>query len=142
LPERATLNFSGYEWEIRRTPSDRGGGNEYDARNAWVDAEGLLHLMLAQRDRAWTSAEVKLTRALGYGTYAFVVRDASHLDPAVALGMLTWDDLGREQNNRELDIEIGRWSDPGNKDAQYVVQSQYVAANVFRFLAAPGRLTH
>ncbi len=141
-PERKTLTFSGYEWEIRRTPSDRGGGNEYDARNAWVDSEGLLHLTLAQREGVWTSAEVRLTRALGYGTYEFVVRDTSTLDPAAALGMLTWDDLGADQNHRELDIEIGRWGDPANKDAQYVVQPQYVASNVFRFLTVAGRLTH
>jgi hypothetical protein len=139
---RKTLTFSGYEWDVRQVPSERAGVNDYDARNAWVDAEGHLHLMLAQRDGKWTSAEVKLTRSLGYGTYLFVVRDTSHLDPAAALGMVTWDDLGADQNHRELDIEISKWGDPGNKDVQYVVQPHYVAANVFRFAARPGRLTH
>jgi hypothetical protein len=56
--------------------------------------------------------------------------------------MFTWDDLGPEQYHRELDIEIGRWGDPNNKDAQYVVQPEYVAENVFRFVAPAGRLTH
>jgi hypothetical protein len=142
VPESAMLTFSGYEWEIRQVPSDRYGENDFDARNAWVDAEGLLHLRVAQREGRWTSAEVKLTRALGYGTYAFGVRDSSALDPAVALGMFTWDDSGPEQYHRELDIEIGRWGDPQNKDAQYVVQPEYVAENVFRFLTPTGRLTH
>ena len=141
-PRPETLRFSGYDWDVRQTPSDRGGGNDFDARNAWIDHEGALHLALSERDGNWTSAEVKLTRTLGYGTYAFRVRDTSTLDPAVALGMLTWDDLGPGENHRELDIEIGRWGDPGNKDAQYVVQPQYVAANVFRFLTPAGRLTH
>jgi hypothetical protein len=45
--------------------------SDYDRENAWTDAEGLLHLKLAQRDGRWTSAEVVLTRALGYGTYVF-----------------------------------------------------------------------
>jgi hypothetical protein len=142
LPEPAVLTFSGYEWEIRQVPSDRYGANDFDARNAWVDAEGMLHLTVVQREGRWTSAEVKLTRALGYGSYAFGVRDTSRLDPAVALGMFTWDDLGPEQYHRELDIEIGRWGDPDNKDGQYVVQPEYVAENVFRFLAPAGRLTH
>jgi hypothetical protein len=139
---RQTLTFSGYEWEIRQTPSDRGGGNDYDARNAWVDPAGTLHLVLAQRDGRWTSAEVKLTRSLGYGTYILAVPDMSRLDPAAALAMLTWDDLGADQHHRELDVEISRWGDPANKDVQYAVQPHYVAANVFRFLAPPRRLTH
>ena len=63
------------------------------------------------------------------------------LDPA-ALGLLTWDDLGADQHHRELDVEISRWGAPANKDVQYVVQPHYVAANVFRFVAPPRRLTH
>jgi hypothetical protein len=137
-----TLAFSGYDWEIRQTPSDRGGVNDYDSRNAWTDGEKCLHLMLTQREGHWTSAEVQLTRALGYGTYVFVVRDTSRLDPAAAFGLLTWDDLGAEQNHRELDIEISRWGDPASHNAQYVVQPHYVAVNVFRFAAPSGRLTH
>jgi hypothetical protein len=102
----------------------------------------MLHLLLTQRSGRWTSAEIKLTRSLGYGTYTFVVHDTSRLDPAAALGFLTWDQLGAEQNHRELDVEISRWGNPDNKDAQYVVQPHYVAANVYRFNAPPGRLTH
>jgi hypothetical protein len=141
-PARQTVTFSGYEWEIRQTSSDRYGLNQFDARNTWVDDDGRLHLLLAQREGRWTSAEIKLTRSLGYGTYVFVVRDTSRLDPAAALGFLTWDDLAADQNHRELDIEVGRFGDPHNKDIQYVVQPHYVAANVFRFLAPPSRLTH
>ena len=40
------LSFSGYEWEVRQTPSDRGGTNDYDRDNAWTDADGVLHLRL------------------------------------------------------------------------------------------------
>jgi hypothetical protein len=136
------LTFSGYEWEIRGIPSDRGGNNSYDPANAWTDTDGFLHLKLAQRAGRWTSAEVILTRALGYGTHMFTVRDTSHLDPAAALGLLTWDDQGADQNHRELDIEISQWGDRGNANAQYVVQPYYVPANVVRFAAPAGRLTH
>ena len=136
------LSFSGYEWSVRDIPSDRGGANDYDPDNAWTDREGLLHLKLARRDDRWTSAEVILTRGLGYGTYNFSVRDVSGLDPAAAIGLLTWDMEGVEQNHREMDVEISRWGDPKIPNAQYVVQPFYVAANVARFSAPPGTLTH
>jgi hypothetical protein len=136
------LTFSGYEWEVRQVPSDRGGENDYDPANAWVDAEGFLHLRIARHDDRWTSGEVRLTRSLGYGTYVFTVRDVSQMDPSAALGLFTWDDEGAEQNHRELDVEISRWGDPAIKNGQYVVQPYYLASNVSRFDAPPGRLTH
>jgi len=136
------LTFSGYEWDVRYIPSDRGGPNDYDPDNAWTDAEGLLHLKLARRDGRWTSAEVILRRGLGHGTYNFTVRDVSGLDPAAAIGLLTWDTEGVDQNHREMDIEISRWGDPKIPNAQYVVQPFYVPANVARFTAPPGTLTH
>ena len=139
---RKALTFSGYEWEVRQTPSDRGGGNLYAGENAWTDPEGFLHLRLMQHDGRWTSAEVALTRSLGYGTYVFVVRDTSHLEPAATFSMLTWDDRALDQNHRELDIEISRWGNPSSNGAQYVVQPYYVAANVARFAVPAGRLTH
>lgn len=139
---RKTLQFSGYEWQIREVPSDRGGDNLYDSSNAWTDANGFLHLRIARRDEQWTCAEVVLTRSLGYGTYSMVVSDTSQLEPAATLSMITWDDLGVEQNHREIDIEISRWGDPASKNAQYVVQPFYVAANVMRFTAPAGRTTH
>ena len=114
------ITFSGYDWQVRQVPSDRGGQNDYDPANAWTDADGLLHLRLAKRDDHWTSAEVILTRSLGYGTYAFTVRDTSTLDPAAAFSMLTWDEEARDQNHRELDIEISHWGDPGVPNAHYV----------------------
>ena len=139
---RKVLNFSGYDWDVRDFPSDRGGANDYDPDNAWTDAEGFLHLKLANRDGRWSSAEVILTRGLGYGTYAFTVRDVSGLDPAAALSFFTWDIDAVAQNHRELDVEIGQWGDPKIPNAQYVVQPFYVPANVARFSAPPGTLTH
>jgi hypothetical protein len=136
------LRFSGYEWDVRELPSDRGGANDYDPANAWTDAEGQLHLKLAHREGRWTSAEVILTRALGYGTYVFTVRDISALDPAAAFGMLTWDEEGAQQSHRELDIEISQWGDRSIPNAQYTLQPYYVPANVARFSAPPGTLTH
>jgi hypothetical protein len=90
----------------------------------------------------WTCSEVQLTRSFGYGTYAFTVQDISHLEPAAVLTLFTWDELGTDQYHREMDIELSRWGDPENKNAQYVIQPYFVPANVSRFMMPPGLLTH
>lgn len=142
LPPSRTLTFSGYEWEVRQLSTDRHGRPaDYDGRNVSVDGEGHLHLSLTQRDGRWTAAEVGLTRALGYGTYQFELRGLSELDPAAAFDLWTWDAMRPDQNWAELGFDIRRSSDPRQKNAQFVVQPAYVAANVFRFAAPPGRLT-
>jgi hypothetical protein len=137
-----TLQFSGYEWIARAAPSDRGGPNDYDPANAWTDADGALHLRIGGQAPRWTCAEVRLTRHLGYGTYRFVVRDVSRLEPAAVLTLFTWDGPAASENHREMDIEISRWGDPAAKNAQYVVQPYYVAGNVWPFVAPAGVLTH
>ena len=85
------------------------------------------------------SAEVKLSRSLGYGSYRFVVRDVSHLEPAAVLGLYTWDDSGPP---REMDIEISRWGEAEDKNAQFVIQPYVVPANTVRFNAPQGTLTY
>lgn len=134
------LRFSGYQWETRQTASDHGGSmNFYDPANAWTDAQGLLHLRVTRQRDHWVSAEVKLSRSLGYGSYRFVVRDISHLEPAGVFAMFTWDDLGP---SRETDIEISRWGELEDKNAQYVIQPYVVPANTVRFNAPAGRMTY
>ena len=135
-----TLHFSGYEWEVRQTPGTPGGSrNLYDPANAWVDKRGLLHLRIAKKAAGWTSAEVDLSRSLGYGSYRFVVGDISGFEPAVVLSISTWDDSGPY---REIDIEISRWGESVGKNAQFVVQPYYIPANVVRFMAPPGSLAY
>lgn len=70
------------------------------------------------------------------------MKEVSHLEPAVVLGMYTWDDQNADQNQREMDVEISRWGDPASKNAQYVIQPYYVPVNAFRFMASAGTLTH
>jgi len=141
-PPSPFIHFSGYEWRVRDAPSSRGGMNNYDPKNAWTDETGALHLRIAKVSGKWTCAEITLTRSLGYGTYSFVVRDTSHLQPAAVFGMFTWDYAGTGHNNREMDIEISRWGDPRSNNAQYVVQPFHIPCNVVRFSAPPGILIH
>jgi len=139
-PPSATLQFGGYEWLVRQSPGiPAGSRNLYDPSNAWVDHNGFLHLRILKTPAGWSSAEVDLSRSLGYGSYRFVVSDVSRLEPAVALTISTWDDSAPY---REMNIEISRWGEASGKNAQYVVQPYYVPANVVQFLAPPGKLTH
>ena len=136
------LQFAGYEWRVRDSPSDRGGWtNRYDPQNAWTDDKGALHLRISQDGMGWTAAEAILTRSLGYGSYSFVVRDVSRLAPPVVMGLFTWDDVAGDHRYREMDIEISRWGEPKNANGQFVVQPYYVPANVSRFQAPAGTLT-
>ncbi|HEY6806428.1 MAG TPA: glycoside hydrolase family 16 protein [Pyrinomonadaceae bacterium] len=138
-----TLKFSGYDWEIRSVPSNRGGKrNDYDPANAWIDDQGFLHLRITQKFGKWTCAELMLPRSLGYGSYFVVIRDTAALDPAVVAGMFTWDESDDDENHREMSVELARWGDPANKNAQYVVQPYYVPANVARFMTPSGTVTH
>jgi hypothetical protein len=141
-PVRHTLQFSGYEWQVRAAPSDRGGVNEYDPANAWTDAQGALHLRIAGTAPDWTCAEIILARRLGYGLYRFVVRDVAHLEPAAVLGFFTFDGYAPDENHREMNIEVSRWGNPAERNARYVVQPYYVTANLARFVAPAGVLTH
>jgi hypothetical protein len=137
-----TIQFSGYEWKVRDTLGERNGSpHDNDPANVSLDSNGFLHLRIGRKSDKWTCSEVIMTRSLGYGTYLFTTQDVSHLEPAAVLSLFTYDELGTDQNHREMDIEISRWGDPDDKNAQYVVQPYYVPANVSRFNIPPGLLT-
>ncbi|HVO58234.1 MAG TPA: hypothetical protein VMT51_11110 [Dongiaceae bacterium] len=138
-----SIHFSGYEWNVRNIPSNRGGTSApYSDENAWTDDSGALHLKVSRIGEKWNDAEVNLTRSLGYGSYRFVIRESAHLEPALVLGLFTWDDTGPEQNHREFGVELARWGDPQNKNSQFVVQPYYVPANVARFGSPAGPMTY
>ena len=141
-PSAKTIAFSGYDWYVRQTQNDRHGMNDYDGRNTWVDSDGHLHLLLTERDGRWTSAEVRLTRSLGYGTYSYYIQDTSQIDPSAAFSMYTFDVLGSDQNFRELTIDVSRWGDPANMNGQFVVQPETVPANVFRYPIPAGPVAY
>jgi hypothetical protein len=138
------LKFSGYDWGVRMIANDKGGThNFFDAKNAWTDTSGALHLQIKKLNDRWTCSEIFLNRSLGYGTYSITVRDTSHIDPAAVFTLYTFEDSAGEQRYREMDIEVSRWGDAQNKNnAQYVVQPFYTPGNVFAFAAPSGTLTY
>jgi hypothetical protein len=143
LPPPKILNFSGYEWTTSDGPIFRAGSrNFFDPANVWTDERGALHLRISGSPGKWASAEVKLSRSLGYGTYGFQLRDVSHLEPSALLTLIAWDGVGTESTRRELDVELGRWGNPENTNVNYVVQPYYVPANFVAFRVPPGAYTH
>jgi hypothetical protein len=138
------LTFSGYDWSVRTTASDRGGtNNRYSGENASVDDSGAMHMRITRTSEGWACSEVHLNRSLGYGTYVFVVRDTSQLEPAVVFDISTFDEFGGDQHYREMDIEVSRWGDADSKsNAQYGIEPFYVPGNISQFIAPAGTLTH
>src|SRR6266849_5823010 len=143
LPSPKILNFSGYEWTTSTGPIFRAGSKHFfDPANVWTDERGALHLRISGSPGKWASAELKLTRSLGYGTYRLQVRDVSHLEPSAVLTLITWDGAGTETTRHELDVELSRWGHLDNTNVDYVVQPYYVPANFVAFRAPPGLYTH
>jgi hypothetical protein len=143
LPSPKTLNFSGYEWTTSTGPIFRAGARHFfDPANVWTDERGALHLRISGSSGKWSSAELKLARSLGYGTYRFHVRDVSHLEPSAVLSLITWDGVGTESARHELDVELSRWGYLDHTNVDYVVQPYYVPANSVAFRAPPGLYTH
>lgn len=137
------VDFSGFQWRVRKVSSDRGGTrNPYDPKNVYVDPAGALHLQIVNRNNQWTCSEVNLTRSLGYGTYSFTVEDTSHFEPAAFFGIFTWDYSSNQGNFSEFDIDISRWGDPANENAEFAIQPNFVPLNMSRFMAPAGKLKH
>ncbi|HYI92402.1 MAG TPA: hypothetical protein VEX68_02565 [Bryobacteraceae bacterium] len=140
-PPSPVVDFSDYQWRLRDAPSSRGGANVYSSSNISVDDQGAMRLRISKREKDWSCAEASLTRNFGYGTYEFVVRGLDTLEPAAAFEMFTYDYASGALRNREMNMQISRWGDPANKNAQYALQPYEVPTNVHRFNAPAGTLT-
>ncbi len=120
-----------WTWGIKHAPLPVDpGGNLYGPDNAWVDAQDRLHLAITQEPSGWYSAEVMMTKALGYGEYLFQSSTGVNgLDSNAVFGAFTWDPYGDCSldpgwRNREIDLTEDSRSHiiPDPHDSQYVVQ--------------------
>ena len=130
------LQFAGYNWFVKSTSYSKKdpGPNWFDCDNAWVDAEGYLHLKITNEAGQWRCAEVFTQDSLGDGTYKFEIENnTDSLDPNVILGLFTWDEFAPHYKNREMDIEIGRWGVPLNYNAQYAIGPWDKSGHLHRF---------
>ncbi|KUM02822.1 glycoside hydrolase family 16 protein [Chromobacterium subtsugae] len=118
-----TLRFSGYDWEVRNQGSSGPGPNVWDDDNAWLDAQGRLHLKIAKRGGQWTAAELYLPQRLGFGRYQFkLIGRPDQFDPNIVLGLFNYPtpDVGPDGSN-EIDIEFSRWGSSSNPMGNYTV---------------------
>jgi hypothetical protein len=133
-PPAKEIQYKGYPWRVREAGRAQAGQiNFYDPANVSIDSNGLLHLRISRRGDQWTCAEVTLTRGLGYGSYRFVVRDISQLEPAAVFTV---------GPSAKMAIEMSRWGRPEDKNAQYVITPYTVPANTVRFDVPGGVVTH
>jgi len=136
VQEDRTLSFSGYRWFVKGAASPVGPGPNYfgdTTDNVWVDDAGALHLRIGQKNGRWHCAEIGSIESFGYGTYVFqLAPGADRIDPNAVLGLFTWETLP-QHNNREIDIEISRWSQPGLDNCQFVIQPYDRHGNIHRF---------
>ncbi|QDT09781.1 glycoside hydrolase family 16 protein [Planctomycetes bacterium K23_9] len=127
------VEWSGYEWNVSDSGDQRRGpGNNLFSgsdKNVFIDANGLLHLKISQRDDGqWTSSQVALTKSLGYGTYQWelasrwdgyasnvVVGLFTYLSPA-RVASQTDGEVGNKKPDtpHEIDIEFTSAWGPGN----------------------------
>ena len=136
----STVSFAGYNWLVKDsgTRTVGPGPNLFDSDNVWVDADGYLHLKITNEAGQWRCAEVFSENSFGGGTYKFEVQNnIASLDPNVILGLFTWDEFAPHYTNREIDVEIGKWSDSAADNAQYVVQPWNKAGHRHRFNIDP-----
>jgi hypothetical protein len=121
--EGKTLQFSGYEWEVKTGANLGPGPNNWDERNAWVDQRGLLHLKLSNRDGKWSCAQVSMKDRLGFGRYQFWTKGRiDQLDPNVVFGLFTYPppDVGPD-GTHEIDVEFARWGQSSAPNGNYTV---------------------
>src|SRR5271165_2051374 len=118
-----TLQFSGYEWQVRSVGKGGPGPNQWDPNNVWVDKNGWLHLKITRVQNEWRCAELYTTKRLGFGRYQFqVIGRIDRFDPAVVLGLFNYPtaDVGQDGTN-EIDIEIAHWGNPKWDNGNFTV---------------------
>jgi hypothetical protein len=134
--ERRTIQFSGYQWEVKSSAGRVGPGPNYFSSSkdsVLIDEKGRLHMRLSKVDGKWYCSEIILMQTLGYGTYKFTLDGSiDNLDPRLVLGLFTWSD-SPAYSHREIDIEISRWGQAKNKNAQFVIQPYTRPENIIRF---------
>jgi hypothetical protein len=141
-PGARQLSFSGYGWWVRTSSGNLSGpGPNYfsdSTNNAWVDAQGCVHLQITHTNNTWQCVEIITDRSFGYGQYRFTVSaPVDSLDPSAVLGMFTWS-YDTAYNDREIDMELSRWNYAfGTTDVEDFAISPYNTGQVLRFSLPP-----
>lgn len=141
FPGGRSVGFAGYSWRVKGPGFYGPGPNVFSdsSDNVSVTADGL-ELAISGAPGGWASSEVVIEEPLGYGDYVFTTAGrADDIADNVVLGLFLWqyprcfdpDNLWNQHN--EIDVEISRWGDPNNSNAQFVTQPFYEPENIERF---------
>ena len=119
----STIQFSGYTWNVTNAISRKQGPgpNYFNSSNAFVDANGLLHLKLTKNtsNGKWYCAEVATQQSFGYGTYQWWVEGPiDKLNKNVVLGFFNYSGF---DGYDEMDIEYARWGNSANNNLDYTI---------------------
>ncbi len=119
VQEPGDIRFSGFEWNYKTSNQPVGPGPNYFAAtedNIWLDAEGMLHMKITNKNNQWQCPELISTAELGYGTYIWTVAgDLTTMNEKAVLGLFTWNSYSfQTQGNSEVDIEFSRWDNPND----------------------------
>jgi hypothetical protein len=140
VPMRSgTIRFSGYNWTVKTSSGQKvGPGPNYFGDEAIEVVPEGLKIRVVEQDGRYLCGEIVSKQSFGYGTYRFTL--ASNIDnlaPNLVLGLFTWSD-DPEYDHRELDVEISKWGDPDNDNAQFVVQPYNAPDHLIRFSIPAG----
>jgi hypothetical protein len=131
-----TIQFSGFTWFVKESSEVVGPGPNYfgaGTDQVWVDTQGFLHLKIRKKNGHWYCAEVLTQRKFSDGRFTFQVASrADKLDPNVVAGLFTWNNRPG-YHHQEVDIELSRWGESDNLNAQFVVQPFTKTKNIHRF---------
>lgn len=118
----ATVQFSGYTWNVRNDSSPGGPGpNLFSGSNSWVDSNGRLHLKISKNATTgqWSCAEIYSTQRFGYGTYQWQIEARiDSLDKNIVLGLFNY---SGNHGYDEMDIEIARWGNNAWPNLNYTI---------------------
>ncbi len=145
FPGGRMIDFGGQAWRVKGDGYYGPGPNWFsdDPSSVWVDGAGL-HMTITTSANGepgtWSSTEIAMEDPLGYGDYRFTTRgDLDAFADNVVFGVFLWQyppcDPGPNRWNQtnEFDVEISRWGDPNNANAQFVAQPYDWAGNIDRF---------
>lgn len=128
-----TLTFAGHTWLVRPNGDGPPRNNTWCQKNAFVDAQGALHLKLTDVHGTWCATELTSTDRMGFGTYQWKIKGAvDQLDPNVVFGLFHYPtpEVGPDGTD-EIDIEFSKWGNPQANGLNYTV-----------YPAHPGPETH
>lgn len=154
---RYTNVWGNFIVEVKENSTACGPGNNFfTSNNVQVSGSDLI-LQYKQNNGVWSASEVRVVlpqaqMPFNYGIFQFSVQSISviasngtvvsnELPPDITLGMFTWDSMENyavhENWNHEVDIEISRWGNATNKDAQFLIQPDIKGPQWTRFFTGP-----